>query len=370
MDNFEQRLVFIGTYTENILFGTGNILEGKGKGIYVFRFNSASGRMEPCSVAQAGPNPSYLAFDPSRRFLYAVNELKEFGGAPTGSVSAFGLDPATGSLSFLNHQPSHGTDPCHLIVDRTGRYVLAANFNSGTVCVLPIQQDGSLGEASDVILHQGSSLDPVRQTRPHAHAVVMDETGQHVFVPDLGMDKVMIYKFDTQRGKLEPNDAPWFQTQAGAGPRQLVLHPRSDLAYLINELNSTVTALRYNKAKGSLQEIQTITTLPAEFKGANICAEIQISPSGKFLYASNRGHDSIVAYAIDPVDGTLTCLGHTSTQGKTPRHFSMDPQGSFLLVANQDSDTVVTFKIDPASGELSAPGQITHVPTPVCVKFL
>jgi 6-phosphogluconolactonase len=370
MDNSKQHLVFIGTYTEDILFGTGNILEGKGKGIYVSRFLLPSGEMEPCSLAQAVPNPSYLTRDPSHRFLYAVNELKEFGGAQTGAVSAFSLDPATGSLRFLNRQPSHGTDPCHLIVHKSGSYVLVANFGSGTVCVLPIQQDGSLGMATDVIQHQGSSVDPVRQTRPHAHAVVMDETGHYIFVPDLGMDKVMIYKFDTQRGKLKPNDEPWFQTTPGAGPRQLVMHPLGELAYLINELNSTVTALRYNKANGSLQEIQTITTLPAEFKGANTCAEIQISPSGKFLYASNRGHDHIVAYAINLVDGTLSCLGYRSTQGKTPRHFSIDPQGSFLLVANQDSDTVVTFRINPITGELSAAGPITHIPTPVCVKFL
>ena len=370
MDNSKQRLVFIGTYTEDILFGTGNILQGKGEGIYVFRFDTASGVMEPCSLAQAKPNPSYLTFDFSRRFLYTVNELKEFAGAQTGAVSAYSVDPVNGSLRFLNRQASHGTDPCHLTVDKTGRYVLVANFNSGTVCVLPIQQDGSLGEASDVIQHQGFSQDPVRQTRPHAHAVVMDDSGKYVFVPDLGLDKVMIYRFDPQRGKLEPNDVPWYQTQPGAGPRQLVVHPRGDLAYLINELNSSVTALGYNKANGSLKEIHTITTLPVEFKGANICAEIQISPSGLFLYASNRGHESIVTFAINRVDGSLSTVGYKSTQGKTPRHFSIDPQGSFLLVANQDTDTVVTFRIDPTSGELCATGQITHVPTPVCVKFL
>ena len=370
MDNSKQRLVFIGTYTEDILFGTGNILKGKGEGIYIFRFDELSGEMEPCGVAQAGPNPSYLAFDPSRRYLYAVNELKEFNGAPTGSVSSFLVDPATGSLSFLNHQPSYGTDPCHLIVDRAGKNILAANFNSGTVCVLPIQKDGSLREASEVIHHQGSSLDPKRQSRPHAHAVIMDDLGRFVFVPDLGIDKVMIYRFEPQAGKLEPNDVPWYRTQAGAGPRQLVMHPRGDLAYLINELNSTVTALEFNQANGGLQEIQTITTLPEDFNGPNICAEIQISPSGKFLYASNRGHESIVAYAINPVDGTLSSLGHKSTQGETPRHFSIDPLGSFLLVANQDLDSVVTFKIDPISGELNATGQITPIPTPVCIKFL
>jgi len=370
MNNSKQHLVYIGTYTEDILFGTGEILHSKGEGIHVYKFVAESGALEPFAINESGPNPSFLTFDACHRFLYAVNELKEFGGGQTGAVSAFSVDPTTGRFKFLNRQPSHGADPCHLIVDNSGRYVLVANFSSGTVCVLPIQQDGSLGEATDVIRHQGSSLDPVRQTRSHAHAVVMDDSGKILFVPDLGMDKVMIYRFNPENGTLKNNDVPWFKTRAGAGPRQLVINSTGDLAYLINELNSTVTVLSYDKLNGSLEEIQTITTLPLEFKGNNICAEIQLSPSGKYLYASNRGHDSIVAYSIEPVTGSLSCLGHESTQGKTPRHFCIDPQGSFLLVANQDSDTVVTFSIDPDTGKLNATGQVTQVPNPVCVKFL
>lgn len=370
MNNSKEQLIFIGTYTDDILFGTGEILHSKGEGIHVYKFDAGSGSLKPFAINKAGPNPSFLTFDPSHRFLYAVNELKQFGGEPTGAVSAFSVDPFTGRLKFLNRQPSHGTDPCNLIVDKTGKNVLVANFGSGTVCVLPIQPDGSLGEAVEVVRHQGSSLDPVRQTGPHAHAVVMDDTGKILFVPDLGMDKVMIYRFDPETGTLKSNDVPWFKTLAGAGPRQLVINSTGDLAYLINELNSTVTLLRYNKFNGSLEEIQTIPTLPLDFKGNNICAEIQLSPSGKTLYASNRGHDSIVAYSIEPVTGSLSCLGHESTQGKTPRHFCIDPQGSFLLVANQDSDTVVPFRIDPDTGELYATGQVTQVPTPVCVKFL
>lgn len=370
MNNLKQHLVFIGTYTEDILFGTGKILHSKSEGIHVYKFEPASGSLEPFAIIEAGPNPSFLTFDPSHRFLYAVNELKQYGGVPAGAVSAFSVDPFTGSLKFLNRQPSHGTDPCHLVVDKTGKNVLVANYSSGTVCVLPIQPDGSLGEAVEVVQHQGSSLDPVRQTGTHAHAVVMDGTGKTLFVPDLGMDKVMIYRFDPENGSLENNKVPWFKTRAGAGPRQLVINSTGDLAYLINELNSTVTVLLYNKFNGSLEEIQTIPTLPLDFKGHNTCAEIQLSPSGKTLYASNRGHDSIVAYSIEPVTGLLTSLGHESTQGKTPRHFCIDPQGSFLLVANQDSDTVVTFRIDPDTGELFATGQVIQVPTPVCVKFL
>jgi 6-phosphogluconolactonase len=364
------RLVFIGTYTEPILFGTGKIIQGKGEGIYVCKMDSSSGLLEQCHIAPAGPNPSYLTFDSSHRFLYVVNELKEFGGAPTGTVSAFSVDPITGALKFLNRRPTHGTDPCYLTVDKTGRYILVANFMSGSLCVLPIREDGSIGDAIDVVQHQGSSVDPVRQTGPHAHAVTLDDSGRFAFVPDLGLDKVMVYKFDPDHGKLEPNDEPWVELPPGAGPRQMVLHPGWEYAYLINELNSTVTAFRYDGERGSLQEIQTISTLPEEFKGVSACAELQISPSGKFLYGSNRGHNSIVIYAIDPLSGMLSCIGYKSTQGETPRHFSVDPDGVFLLAANQDSDNVVLFKIDPISGELGHARSELHVPTPVCVKFL
>jgi 6-phosphogluconolactonase len=366
----KQRLVFVGTYTEPIRFGTGQILEGKGKGIYVYRFDTSSGSIEQCGLTEGVRNPSYLAFDPSRRFLYAVNELKEFEGAATGAVSAFSIDPDSGRLSFLNMKPTHGTDPCHLTVDQTGRYVLVANFMSGSVCVLPVREDGSLGDATDVIQHQGSSIHPVRQSGPHAHAVTLDGAGRYAFVPDLGLDKLMIYKFVSNRGKLEPNDEPWVEVTAGAGPRQLVMHPQGGYAYLINELDSTMTAYRYDRDKGSLREIQTLSTLPENFEGASTCAEVQISPSGKFLYGSNRGHDSIVIYAIDQTNGMLRCIGHESTQGKIPRNFVIDPAGEFLLAANQDTGNIVTFRLDPTSGELMPTGHSVDVPTPICVKFV
>jgi 6-phosphogluconolactonase len=252
-------------------------------------------------------------------------------------------------------------------VHKTGRYVLVANFMSGSVCVLPIRENGSLGDATEVIQHRGSSVDPVRQSGPHAHAVALDEAGRYVFVPDLGIDKVMVYRFDAERGKLEPHDEPWVETAPGAGPRQLVMHPQGGYAYLVNELASTMTAFRCDGAEGTLREIQTLSTLPEGFGGASTCAEVQISPSGKFLYGSNRGHDSIVIYAIDQVDGTLTRVAHQSTLGKIPRHFVVDPAGEFLLVANQDTDNVVVFRLDPTSGELVDTGHRVDVPTPVCV---
>jgi 6-phosphogluconolactonase len=366
----KHRLVFVGTYTEPIRFGTGKILEGKGKGIYVYRLDVSSGSMEPCGLIEGVQNPSYLAFDPSHRFLYAVNELKEFEGAPTGAVSALSVDSGSGRLEFLNSKPTHGTDPCHLTVDKMGRHVLVANFLSGSVCVLSIREDGFLGDATDVIQHRGSSADPVRQSSPHAHAVTLDHAERYALVPDLGIDRVMVYRFDAQRGKLEPNDEPWVEVTAGAGPRQVVLHPRGGYAYLINELDSTMTAFRYDGDRGILREIRTLSTLPAGFEGASTCAGVQVAPSGRFLYGSNRGHDSIAIYAIDQSDGTLTCIGHESTRGKTPRHFAIDPDGEYLLAANQDTDSVVTFRLDAVSGALTATGYSAHVPTPVCVRVM
>lgn len=366
----QQRLVFVGTYTEPIRFGTGKILQGKGQGIHVYAMDAATGAMTPRKVAAGVRNPSYLAFDPAQHFLYAVNELKEYEGAASGAVSAFALDRHSGELTFLNQKPSHGTDPCHLTVDPTGKNVLIANFMSGSVCVLSIHADGSLGDASDFVQHQGSSVDPLRQSGPHAHAVTLDNAGRMAFIPDLGLDRLMIYKFDPERGKLAPNDQPWVEVVPGAGPRQVVMHPDGHYAYLINELNSTMTAYRYDAQRGRLTEVQTLSTLPAGFTGSSTCAEVQIAPSGKYLYGSNRGHDSIVTYAVNPNDGTLTLVGHESTQGKTPRNFMVSPDGAYLMAANQDTDSIVTFRLDPATGRLVATGIVTEAPTPVCVRVL
>jgi len=228
----KETLVYIGTYTEPIRFGTGKILHGKGEGIYVYRMDQASGALEPVSKATGITNPSYLAFDSSRRFLYAVNELKTYENRPTGTVSAFAVDPKTGELEFLNKRMTHGTDPCHVLVDKKGKYVFVANFMSGSVCVLPVMEDGSLGEASDFIQHQGSGIDPFRQQGPHAHAVTLDEAGRFAFVPDLGLDKVMTYRFDPKRGMLEPNDIPWVKMKPGAGPRHVAFHPNGKFAFL------------------------------------------------------------------------------------------------------------------------------------------
>ncbi len=296
-----------------------------------------------------------------------MNEFKEFEGRASGGVSAFALGESSGTLTFLNAQPSHGTDPCHLSVDKTGKYVLVANFASGSVSVYPVQPDGSLGEASDVIQHQGSSVDPVRQSGPHAHAVTLDNQGKFVYVPDLGLDQVVIYKLDVGRGKLESVGA--VRTEPGAGPRQVVMHPSKNYAYLINELNSTMTAYAYDTDTGALSELQTLSTLPAGFKEASTCAEVQIAPDGTYLYGSNRGHNSVAVYEINE-DGTLNLRGHKGTGGEIPRNFVVSPAGDYLLAANQDTQNLVVFKLDKATGMPVATGETLDVPTPVCVKFL
>ena len=365
-----EMLVYIGTYTESIRFGTGKILQGKGEGIYVYRMDQTSGAMQLVSTTTGITNPSYLAFDSTRRFLYAVNELKTYEIKPTGTISAFAVDPKRGKLKFLNKRMTHGTDPCHVLVDKKREYVFVANFMSGSLCVLPVLEDGSLGEACDFIQHQGSSIDPVRQQGPHAHSVTLDEASRFAFVPDLGLDKVMAYKFDPKRGMLEPNEVPWVKMKPGAGPRHVAFHRSGKFAFLINELDSTLASLSYDGRKGTFKVLQIVPTLPEGYQGESTCADVQVSPAGAFVYGSNRGHDSIVIYRINQRTGRLTYVGHESTQGKTPRSFGVDPTGRFLLAANQDSDTIVTFRIEPRSGKLLSTGCATHVPTPVCVKFL
>jgi 6-phosphogluconolactonase len=363
-------LVYIGTYTEPIKFGTGKILEGKGEGIYLYHMNSANGALTPCGKTTGVTNPSYLAFSPNKRFLFVVNELKSYDGAASGSVSAFAIDAKKGTLSFLNRKPSMGTDPCHLTVDSAGQFVLVANFMSGSLCVLPVRPDGSLDDPCDFRQHKGSSIDPIRQGSPHAHAVTLDRQSRYLFVPDLGIDAVVSYRFDAASGMLSSDEGRRTPTKAGAGPRQLVFHPDGGRAYLINELDSTITVFTYSAQEGILKELQTVSTLPADFNGLSTCADLHISPGGTLLFGSNRGHDSIAVYKVDPATGMLRLSGHYATGGKTPRNFALDPTGRFLLVANQDSDMIKVFSVDPESGALKPTGRVVDVPTPVCVKII
>lgn len=350
--------VYVGTYTNR-----------GSKGIYTFELDLASGAPSPVTLAAETVNPSFLAIHPSNRFLYAVNEVGEIGGMKSGAVSAFAIDPQTGKLTFLNQQPSKGTSPCHLVVDNRGRYVLVANYGGGSVTVLPILPDGRLGEATSFVQHEGKSINPKRQEAPHAHSINLDAANRFAIVADLGLDRLLVYRFDAVKGMLTPNEPPFASVAPGAGPRHFAFHPNGRFAYVINELNSTVTAFSYDAQKGVLTELQTVTTLPEKFQGDNWTAEVQVHPLGKFLYGSNRGHDSIVIFAIEG-DGKLRLIGHQPTQGKFPRHFGIDPTGNYLLVANQNTDNIVFFRIDPQTGKLHPTGQVVDVPMPVCVKMM
>jgi len=356
-----QTLLYVGTYTKG---------DSRSEGIYVYRFDPTTGALTYLSVTPGITNPSFLAIDPQQRYLYAVSEVTTPDGQKGGAVNAFAIDAETGGLTHLNQQSTQGADPCYLSVDATGKFVLVANYTSGSVCMFPIEADGRLGAISDFVQHQGSSVDPSRQQGPHAHSFVIDPANRYAFAPDLGLDRVMQYKPDWEKGKLGANNPSWVQIAAGAGPRHFDFHPSRRYAYVINELGSTVTAFAYDEAKGTLAEIHTVSTLPTDFTGRSHCADIHVHPAGKFVYGSNRGHDSIAVFAIDEASGRLTTLGHALTQGRTPRNFTIDPAGAFLLAANQDSSTVVTFAIDGESGGLTPTGQVAEVPTPVCLKWV
>jgi len=352
-------LVYVGTYT------------AKGSaGIYVYRLDALSGALEMAAPPATARNPSFLAVAPSKQHLYAVAEVDEFEGHPGGGVYAFAINHQSGELTMLNRQPTHGRAPCHLCVDASGRYLLVANYTSGTVTLLPIQADGSLGAALQIVRHQGSGPNARRQEGPHAHSVTIDPSNRFAFVCDLGIDKVMAYRLDLDNGRLLPHSPPWTETNPGAGPRHLAFHPSFKFAYVVNELDSTVTTYVYNQSAGILTAVHTVATLPEHFQAANTCADVHVLPNGRFLYASNRGHDSIAIFAIDPSTGTLTPRGHVSSGGKTPRNFAIDPTGTYLLAANQDSDNVVVFRIDGETGWLAPTGHEIAVSMPVCVKML
>ena len=343
--------LYVGTYTS-----------GKSEGIYIYRMDQLTGELKRAGAVKS-ENPSFLAIDPGKRFLYAVNEN------PAGMVSSFRIDRQTGELSFLNQKPSAGADPCHLSVDSRSKSVLVANYTSGNVAVLPIRRGGSLGAASDVEQHEGSG--PREQQKgPHAHCVKLDRANHHAFAADLGIDKLMIYRFNPLTGSLEPAKQPSAILHPGAGPRHFTFHPNGKYLYVINELDSSLTTFKYNAAQGTLTAFESVSTLPRDFTGISFCADIHVSKSGRFLYGSNRGHNSIVVFEIDPHSGRLKLVQHVSTEGKWPRNFTIDPTGRFLLVANQHTDNVVTFRIDAPTGRLRPTGQSTEIPTPVCLQFL
>lgn len=354
-----QMWVYLGTYTR-----------GKSKGIYVLKLDMATGALSEPALAAETTDPSFLTIHSNKKFLYAVGEMNNFEGKRAGAVSAYSIDAATGKLTALNQKSSGGAGPCHIIVDRTGKYVLFANYGGGSVSVLPIDATGKLGETTAFIQHQGSSTDSKRQQGPHAHSINVDRDNRFAVAADLGLDQVLVYKFDAAKGTLTPNNPPHAKLAPGSGPRHFAFHPNGRYGYVINEMLCTVTAFSWDPKKGVFSEIQTITTLPEPVKQGYSTAEVQVHPSGRFLYGSNRGHDTIAVFQIDQSKGTLTAAGHTPTQGRIPRNFGIDPTGAYLLAANQNSDSVVGFRIDSKTGALTPTGHKVEVGAPVCVKFL
>ncbi len=356
-----EMLVYIGTYTSS---------KSRSEGIYIYKLNLASGELKPYKTVKNVVEPSYLSIGKDKKYFYAVNETIEYEGKKSGAVSAFAIDQKTGDLKFLNKQPSLGGAPCFVTVSENEKFVLVTNYVGGNVVVFPIQAGGMLGAAIDLVQHSGSGPNKERQETAHAHSINLDRKNRFAVACDLGVDKVFVYEFNEQTGKLTPNAPPFFQAKGGAGPRHFAFHQNGKIAFLINELNSSITSLEYDEKRGMLKEIQTVSTLPANWAGANNCADVHVSPNGKFLYGSNRGHDSIVSYRIEEKTGKLEFVEHISTQGKTPRNFAIDPTGQFLLAANQNSNSIVVFRIDEKSGKLGATNKKAQVPTPVCLRLI
>ena len=348
--------IYIGTYTQ-----TGS------RGIYLTTLDLHTGRLAEPVLAAETPGPSFLALHPTRRFLYAV--VEQAAGRETGAIRAFRLDPATGLLTLCGEADSGGRGPCHVMVDAAGRNVLTANYGSGTVAVLPLRPDGGLDAPATVIQHSGAGPNRERQAEPHAHSITLSPDNRFAFAADLGIDKILVYAYDAATSRLQPHNPPFAATHAGAGPRHFAFHPSGRFAYLINELDSTAITYAYAPTNARLTALETVSTLPVGCTTESYPAEVRVHPSGRFLYGSNRGHDSIAVWAIDRASGRLTPLEHPSTGGRWPRHFAIDPTGSFLLAANQHTDNVVIFRIDDNTGRLQPTGQSLTVPAPTCVLF-
>jgi 6-phosphogluconolactonase len=353
--------MYVGTYTA----------EGStSKGIYGYRFSPGNAQVTPVGLAAQATNPSFLAVHPSHRFLYAVNETGNYKGQKSGAVSAFAIDRATGKLTLLNEVPSGGADPCYITVDKTGKFVLVANYTGGSVSVFPILQDGRLGDASAFVQHTGKGSNPKRQEGPHAHSIDLSPDNRFAIVDDLGLDETLVYKFDSAKGSLVPDEPAFAKADAGAGPRHFAFHPHRNFGYVIDEMGSMVSVFSFDAAGGVLRPLQTISTIPKNFAGQNDDAEIQVHSSGKFLYASNRGHDSIAVFAIDQSKGTLTLIEYVPTKGQSPRNFEIDPTGTLLFAANEKSDNIVIFRINAQTGRLTATDKVLDISQPVCVKFV
>lgn len=351
--------VYIGAYTQD-----------GGRGINQASFDPNTGELKLLGLAGEAKNPSFLALPANDEFLYSVNEIGDYNASRGGTLSAFAVDAESGQLSLLNNESTAGTGPCFVSLDNEGKHALVANYGNGSVAVLPIDAAGKLQPASAVIQQEGTGPNAARQTGPHAHSIKLDAANRFALACDLGADKVFVYRFDPTKGTLTPNETPWFQTAPGAGPRHLAFHPNGKWVYIVNELDCTLVAAAYDAERGVLKALQTETTLPAGGVEGNTCAEVVVHPTGKFVYASNRGHDSIAMFAIDEATGKLTPLGQHPAGGKTPRNFNIDPSGKFLLAALQGSNRVVVHTIDQATGKLTQTDHAIETPMPVCIKFV
>jgi 6-phosphogluconolactonase len=355
-----QYIAFVGTYTSKT----------SSKGIYAYRFDANKGQLTPIGVAAEVVDPSFLAVHPNGKYLYAVNEIGNFNAEVSGAVSAFAIDAKTGALKFLNQVPTRGAGPCYVSLDKSDSFLLVANYDSGSIASFPVRGDGSLGTASGFVQHSGTGPDKERQEGPHAHWIGTSPDNRFALAVDLGLDQVIVYGFDPDKGVFTPMLSGFAKVKPGSGSRHLAFHPDGKFAYVLSEMASSVTVFSYKPKTGSFSVLQTVSTLPNDYSGPKEAAEIAVHPSGKYLYTSNRGHDSIAVFAIDQKKGTLKSLGQVLTGGKTPRHFAIDPTGTYLLAENQESNNIVVFHIDPATGSLTPTGQTVEVPSPVCLTFV
>jgi len=373
----KNHLILLATYlisqavqlcAEPVLVLVGAYANKPEEGISVYTMCDKTGAIIPTTVLGGQKNPSFLELHPNGKFVYAVNEIGNYEGEKQGAVSSYSLNPKTGQLKLLNQQPTKGSSPCHISIDKEGKHALVANYGGGSVVSLPIHKDGTLGAPVSFHQHEGSSVNPARQKGPHGHAINLDPSNNYAFASDLGLDKILIYKFNACSGILTKHGHA--SLAPGAGPRHFAISQDSKFAYSLNELHSTITSLKFDAKKGKLSSIQTISTLPTGYKGRNSTAEIRIHPNGKFLYSSNRGHDSIAVFKIHPKLGTLTPLQEQKTGGKTPRNFNITPNGKFLLAANQSSNDITLLKIDTETGLLTPTKHRVETPRPVCIRFL
>ena len=341
--------------------------EDAGHGVGTWRFDTGTGALRHVKTAPVN-SPSFVARHPGGRYLYAVCERDGFAGTPDGAVASFAIDPHDGTLTEIGKVRSHGTSACHVSVAPGGRFAVVANYGNGRVASFPVGDDGSLGEAVQVVQHEGSSTHPTRQHGPHAHFTAFDPSGRHLLVCDLGLDRVMVYDFDGETGRFAPSAFPHAQVSSGAGPRHLDFTPDGRHALVINEVDSTLTAFRWDADRGALFVTDTRSTLPEGYEGDTTCAHVLVHPSGRFAYGSNRGHDSIAIFAVQG-SGKIVPTGHVPTGGRTPRNFALSPDGAWLLAANQNSDTITGFRVDAATGSLEPTGDVAHTNKPVCIVF-